>query len=189
MRHLERDHLRGLEILRRERLAAQALEDVALRPAGELTTAVSHGSPVVRSLVVDGGGQSEDGCRIVGTAPSETLLVAVVPAPRDDGRTQLAAQRVPRVQKRRALWRAKPLVPVACITVRAEVVERKRDLAWRVSSVDDAEEALLARAAAQLLRRQDERRLGRHVAEEEHPGTRRHCAPDGLQELFGIRRR
>ena len=105
----------------------------------------------------------------------EARLGAV--APRDHERLDPPLVLRPRPEKPGSLRRAEPLVAVARVDVRPELLEVERQLARRVRAVDDREHAGRARGGADLLDREDERGRRGDVADRDRlrPRADRAC--------------
>ena len=103
-------------------------------------------------------------------------------APRDHERLDPALVLRPRPEEACALRRAEPLVTVARVDVGAERVEIERQLARRVSAVDDRERAGRARRGADLRHREHQRGRRGDVADRDRPRPR----PDRGHELVRL---
>ncbi len=145
----------------------------------------THRVPIVFPLEGDGRRHREKGGRVAGSLPLVALdeRVSVGPAPADDERLDERLVLRPDVEERRALRRAEPLVAVAGVNVGVDRAEVNRNLTRRVRTVDDGKDPCLPRTPAQLGDGKCQRRRRGDMAEEEHLGSRRHPAPDRLDNL------
>ncbi len=177
--------------VRIQRLGAE----VGVHPLAKLAqhgeAALADLRPAVFALEVDRPADGED----AGDVAGRLLLVAADkgvlarPAPTDRQRFHPFLVLGPDVQERGSLWRAEPLVEIAGVDVGADGLQVELELTGHVRAVDDRQDAGFAGAGANLLDRQDHRRAGGDVREEDRAGAVRDAVPERLDDRLATRRR
>ena len=148
----------------------------------------AHARPVVLALEGDGRRHGQVRRRVVGPGPLEVVdeerrpraLAAVAPA--DDERLQEVLALRPGEEEAGALGGGEPLVAVAGVEVRPELIQLEVHVAGRVRPVDHRQDAGGPRASADLGDWEDEGGARGDVADGDHPRASGHAGPELLDE-------
>ena len=182
----QRHHLREVVVSGDGRQPGAGRHAVQQRD-GHRMAAGLHGRPVVGALERDRRRHRQEGRDVARALPLQPALqhraaqVGVEAAvsrhllgitPARHGGVQALVVLGAHVQERGALGRAQPLVQVAGVEVGAHGVQVQRDLAGRVRAVDHRQQPARTRRGAEFGHREDQRRGGRDVADEDHPRAR-----------------